>query len=431
MLKERMNRIANNAYVYSVFSKIVCVGLGMIYSILFARYFGAQYRGEAAVILNYVSLFDVILCLGIYQAYPYYKKNTAKEEKESFRRSFINDTMGLFCLYSVICVILAIFWQGEADYRILFLMLPFAFLVKMLNYVVLIDTPRIRNRASMILYLIDIFLLILLFIIYPKINIYICFGFLIIKQIYYAVIAFTNTQLKIFEIRPTISKEIPKYIRYGWLPMLTVLMMSINYKIDTIMLDHYSFITKVDIGIYALGVGLADKIWIIPDALKDILLSKLANGKDKSEVEKICRISLAITLICILGIAVLGKPLIRLMYGEEYIDSYGVTLIIVMGGIGMVFYKMIYSFNVINARRVENLVLLVISALFNVIMNLILIPSYGIIGAAFASLISYLVCGFMFMISFIRYTGSSFKKLILLQTEDIEMLKSLRSSKQS
>lgn len=431
-MKERIKRIINNAYVYSVISKVVCVGLGLAYSILFARYYGAQYRGQAAVILNYVSLFDVLLCIGIYQAYPYYKKNTPKEEKDSFRRSFINDCFGLFFLYGIICVVLAIIWPGEVDYKILFLMLPMAFLVKMLNYIVLIDTPKIRNTASMVLYLIDIALLASLFVIYPHVNIYVCFGFLLIKQIYYTIIAIANLKIGITSIRPRISKNVFKYIRYGWLPMLTVFMMTINYRIDTVMLDRYKDITKAMIGIYALGVGLAEKIWILPDALKDILLSKLANGKDESEVAKICRISLLVTLICIAGIAIIGKPLIWLMYGEEFIDAYGVTLIIVMGGIGMVFYKMIYSYNVINGRRVINLVLLLISAILNVLMNVALIPLMGITGAAIASLMSYLCCGIMFIISFIRYTRISLFKILIIQREDIKLLKSLlkRSKKE-
>lgn len=425
-MREQAKRIVNNIYVYSVISKVVCVVLGLVYSILFARYFGARYRGQAAVILNYVSLLDVILCLGIYQAYPYYKKNTPEEGRASFRESFLNDCLGLFLIYSAVCILLAVFWRGADDYRILFLMLPMAFLIKMLNYVVLIDTPRIRNSASMILYLIDIVLLALLFVIDPHVNIYICFGFLLVKQLYYTIIAVTNTRIKFLPLRPTISKDIIKYIKYGWLPMLTVLMMTINYKIDTIMLDRYSFITKADIGIYALGVGLAEKIWIIPDALKDILLSKLANGKNELEVAKICRISLLVTLACIVGIAGLGKPLIRLMYGEEFLGSYRVTLAIVMGGIGMVFYKMIYSYNVINSRRVENLVLLLGAALINISANAVMIPIWGIAGAAIASLISYLGCGVMFIVSFVKHTGISLNKLLFLQREDIEILKSLK-----
>ena len=128
----------------------------------------------------------------------------------------------------------------------------------------------------------------------------------------------------------------------------------------------------------------------------------------------------------VIFIVLIGKPLIWLMYGEEYLGSYGATVIIVMGGIGMVFYKMIYSYNVIHNRRVENLVLLVISAIINIITNAILIPLWGINGAALASLISYLCCGIMFIVSFVKLTKLPVRSLFFLQKSDIELLKSLR-----
>ena len=72
--KRFLSKITNNAYIFSVIAKVISIITGIIYSILFARYLGSELRGQASIILNYSEMFSLILCLGIYQAYPYFKQ---------------------------------------------------------------------------------------------------------------------------------------------------------------------------------------------------------------------------------------------------------------------------------------------------------------------------------------------------------------------
>lgn len=204
--------------------------------------------------------------------------------------------------------------------------------------------------------------------------------------------------------------------------MITVILMEINYKVDVIMLDWFH-IAKSDIGVYSIGVMLAQKLWTIPDALKDILLSKLAKGKTSTEVSKVTRISFAVTLLTVIGMVIFGKPLILLMYGPEYSGAYSITLIILAGVLGMVFYKMVYSYNVVNGHKKVNLVFLSIAAGLNVIVNAIMIPQIGTYGAAIASLISCSACGLVFLFYFCKKTNTPIKYMIFLQKEDMQLLK--------
>ena len=50
-----------------------------------------------------------------------------------------------------------------------------------------------------------------------------------------------------------------------------------------------------DIGVYSVGVALAEKIWLIPDAIKDILMSRLSNGAPNEEVARVTRMSLLVS----------------------------------------------------------------------------------------------------------------------------------------
>ncbi|MCQ2480266.1 MAG: polysaccharide biosynthesis C-terminal domain-containing protein, partial [Clostridia bacterium] len=233
--------------------------------------------------------------------------------------------------------------------------------------------------------------------------------------------AIANLRVPIYKIRPTL-KQSWKYIRYGILPMITLILMEVNYKVDVIMLERMG-IVKAEIGVYSLGVMLAQKLWMIPDALKDILTSKLAAGKKEEEVSKITRISLWVTLLCVIAMFILGKPLIRIVFGAEYNGAYNVFVNISLGVLGMVFYKMIYAYNVVNGHKNINFVLLAIAAAANVVLNYFLIQSMGINGAAIASTVSYCICGFSFLCYFVKKTDQPLSKLLLVTKSDFKELK--------
>lgn len=414
----QLKKLINNAYVYSVIAKIISVLTGFLYSILYSRYLGAELRGTASIIVNNSDILMLILCLGIYQAYPYFKKQTEK----SIYMEYINYVFGLFFLYVISCIVIGIIWKPNAQNCVVLVLIPIMFAAKELNYVVLIENPKLRNTANIFIDMFDI-VFISVMMLFTKADFVLCAMFLIVKYFVCFVIGVANLKVNIFRIRPTLRGIWP-YIRFGFIPMLTVIMMEINYKADVLMLDYFK-IPKADIGVYSLGVSLAQRVWLIPDALKDILLSKLAGGKNESEVSKVSRISFLMAIIFIMGMFALGKPFVWLMYGDEYSGAYTVILVISLGILGMVFYKMIYSYNVVNGYKNASFALLGGAALLNVIINIILIPPYGMIGAAVASTASYLLCGMGFLVFFIRKTGISAKEMIIMNKNDFVLLKSL------
>lgn len=417
-VKKLVNNIMNNAYVFSVISKVISVGLVLLYSIVYSRYMKAELRGVGDVIHSYADMIMLILCFGIYQAYPYFKKKTRKD----IYKEFIDLVAGLFILYAVLAGIVLVIIRPNVEISIVIILVPLMFAIRQFNYVVLVEKPKIRNAAQVCLDFFDI-VLVLAFVLVTKANYKVCICYLIVRQLMYFVVAVINLKIKLRDIRPSVRKAWP-YIKFGMIPMITIIMMEINYKMDVLMLEGFG-ISKAEIGVYSLGITLAQKIWLIPDALKDILLSKLAFGKSTDEVAKITRISLIIILTFTFGVAVVGRPAIQLLYGEEYAEAYKVLLILLVGVVGMVFYKMIYSYNVVNGLRMVNLFLLGIAALTNVCINAFVIPEYGISGAAFASTVSYFVCGISFLIYFCKKNNVRYSRMLFICKEDIVSLRQL------
>ena len=135
------------------------------------------------------------------------------------------------------------------------------------------------------------------------------------------------------------------------------------------------------------------------------------------------RITLYVTLaICIIGI--LCKPLITVLYGEEYAPA-GISMIILL--IGIVFAsigKVSPAYFYTKGKPGVHLVVAAIVLTINVLFNFILIPKMGINGAALASTISYFFYGAIYILMF-RKEGISVKQLLIVQKEDMKDIKNL------
>lgn len=411
-------RLSHNEYAFTIIARIVSFSLGLVYSILFSRYLQPELRGEVSVVLNYSSFLMLFLCFGINQGYPFFRR----EKPDVAYKEYVDLIAAFFVLYLSLSVLFIIVIHTEPEWRYTSILIPFLFAIKELNYAVMIEKPYIRNWASIILSLFDI-VFILTFYFFIKANYTIAMMFIIIKEIVYFVVAVIQSGINIRKIRPSL-RNAKKYVKYGFIPMITIILMDINYRIDVIMLDSFHII-KANIGIYTLAVSLAEKIWLIPDAMKDMLVSRLAKGSNEKEVSRVTRVSIALVIVLSLFLVIIGRPLINLFYGVEYKNAYDVIVFLLVGVVGMVFYKTVYSYNVTRGKRIANLLFLGIAAIANVIANWILIPKYHIYGAAIASSISYFICGIAFLTYFCVVTHTNIRKMTIIQVEDFTNIKKI------
>ena len=88
-----------------------------------------------------------------------------------------------------------------------------------------------------------------------------------------------------------------------------------------------------------------------------------------------------------------------------------------------------YSTNGVRNGLACNLVMLGIAALANIGANALMIPRFGITGAAVASTVSYVICGLCFLVFFCRKTGVPMLHMLLIRKEDFRLLKKLLSGK--
>ena len=419
MKNKKLIGLIRNDYAFSILVKIMMIVVGVLHSSFLARFLGAELKGVATTILSTVALLQVIITCGIHQAYPYFKR---EGRIERFTEIFVNNVYFLYTTMFVLAVIGAVVCRNAISSKYIFVLLltPLFAYETVINYVYLIENPLRKNFWSLLSSLFETIFILLLWVT-VKPNVFYMVLAISMAILVRAVAATVGLHVK-WNPRQISARFIGKMLRFGILPMLALILTVMNSKIDVLMMDWSPSITSAAIGLYSVGLGFADKILSIPDAIREILLSRLVAGKSEQEVARVTRLSFFFCIIMASGFALLGKPLLHILYGTEYAGAYRVLVIAAFGTGFMVFLKMISQYNVVNKRQMANLLMLAVSVVTNIVFNLILMPIYGIEGAAFASFIGHLVCALCFVLYFSKVTKIRPVELIVPQKDDFSLL---------
>ncbi len=170
----------------------------------------------------------------------------------------------------------------------------------------------------------------------------------------------------------------------------------VNSKIDIILLGWYKNAEQV--GIYEIGWRGASLVSFGLIALNGMLapyISQLYHKNKIQKLQKIITISVVLNTLIALGVFctyyLFGDYILSTVFGEEFTQGY--TVLLILGGAHLVNVISGPSGIILNMTGYEKTVLwgLILSAIINIVFNFILIPEYGMEGAAIASLISYFI----------------------------------------
>ncbi|WP_306524158.1 flippase [Rheinheimera sp.] len=194
------------------------------------------------------------------------------------------------------------------------------------------------------------------------------------------------------------SKELLK--RSSWL-WLSGVVSVIYLKIDTIMIEQMIGIAAT--GQYTAVARLSELWYVIPVTLAARYYPDLLKAYNKNWESYLCILkkrSVQFFLMAF-GIAIFmtlgAKWIMWLAYGEKFVPSATVLQIHVWAGCFIFVRALISQHLIITGNEPLSLLSHGVGAILNVLLNLWLIPIYGIEGAAWATLISYAYASFFFL----------------------------------
>lgn len=198
-----------------------------------------------------------------------------------------------------------------------------------------------------------------------------------------------------------LGREMLSRSKYYIIPSLMVM---IFQHTDRIMIKL--MMGEAETGFYSAAitcVGISGFVFsAVIDSMRPVILEE--KGKDQARYEnRVSQLYAIITFISLaqsIGMTVLAKPLVNLLYGAEYAPTAGI-LCVAVWYVTFSYYGSVRNVWILAEGKQRYLFgINVIGAVANVLLNLLLIPRWGGIGAAIASLITQfftnVIIGFVF-----------------------------------
>ena len=165
----------------------------------------------------------------------------------------------------------------------------------------------------------------------------------------------------------------------------------LNYRMDLWFVNYYA--GESETGIYALALSLSQLIWIFPNAISGVILHYFQENQRQDSIRlatHYARITIYFSLFCALALALIFYFALPAFYGPQFLATYRICLLLFAGTIPFSLSILIANLNSgIGFVRV-NLYGTIFIFILGFILDMLLIPTYGIMGAAVAKVIIYI-----------------------------------------
>lgn len=396
--------------------KALRLGMGILVGAWVARYLGPSQYGELAYVISFVAFFQIISLLALQGIVV---RDIVREQQAApkilgtvFRLRLIT---GFFCWGSAVAL-MAILRPGDSHTLILTSIVGGSVIFQAADTIDLWFQSQTQSKRT-------VFSKAISYIIANGLNVW-----LILAKAPLILFAAVNLiELALSAIALMIAYRLyPAPFRWSWdviwakkllresLPfMLSSLAAVVYMRIDQIMLRE--MIGLRELGVFSAALPLSSTWYFIPMIILQSFGPIIAQKKISDPVgyEKSLKQLFSLMWWTMLPlsaiIALLSEPIVALLYGSAYKASSAVLAIHVFANIPVAL-GIVQGIWIINeGKNILALSKTVIGAISNILLNLFLIPRYGALGAATATVLSYLMSA---MISNIVLSPEIFKMQI-------------------
>jgi O-antigen/teichoic acid export membrane protein len=198
----------------------------------------------------------------------------------------------------------------------------------------------------------------------------------------------------------------------------------VNYavlRIDPFILNAYTSTTQV--GQYTIAVTLTEKLWLVDSSVGHATMPEVVS-RERDDAARVVaaanRNVILITVVVGLALFALAPLVIGLLYGEDYLPAVTPLRILMPGVIAYASGRTLLQYHQGQlARPGIASAVLGVAAIVGVGLYLLLIPEYGMAGAALASSITYTLVFVVALTLFHRASGVGLVETLVPRPEDV------------
>lgn len=390
-------RIAYNVVFNSTLKVVSTVFIALLSIRLTTGYLGQSGFGEYATVLAFFAFFGALADLGLAAVgVREISRRGADEER------ILGNVVALRLVTNVTLLLLApliislLHYGGHVKWGIVIMVVALAF-AQFSTFLNGIFQKRLAmDKVAMVEFLGKLIQLGIIFTV-VKLDL----GFIALISAHLAAMVF-NASASFFLSRSLIRFRLNFDFSFWWnflkesAPLgLTAIITFAYFKMDTIIL---SFLTSsADVGIYNVAYKIMENLVFFPAMLVGLILPLLSHSifHDRSRFEdianKTAKVFLIIVLPLIIGTLFLAPQIVAIVSGPGFEASADVLRFLIFS-LGCIFFGHYFNMLVVVANAQRKLIgALLAVAIFNVSLNLILIPQLSYLGAAITSVLTELL----------------------------------------
>jgi O-antigen/teichoic acid export membrane protein len=416
-----MKNVLLSNFFWLALEKIIRLFGGLLVTVLLARYLGPESYGVLNYAISFVFFFTIFARLGLDQIV------VRELKREEFSHgSLLGTSIVMKLVGATIALLLIAIVTGQIEIsdekQILIFIIASSMIFKSLDviefYLQSLFLSRFIMFARSLAFVITS--LAKLYFIYTEQSLYFFAMLILIEAVlaafFFVVIFFTKIQtVNLSKIR--VSKGVVyKLLRDGWPIAVAGFLVSIHLKVDQMMIAH--LLDDTNLGIYSIAVTISEAWYFLPMIVVNVLFPYLVELKKSNQLLYEARLlqlySFMFWLGAILAIIVyfFGQIFIEILFGTAFEYAYKPLLINIWAGVFVAqsFSKTIWDVaeNLQLYRIVSNMFSLVI----NIFGNLLLIPIFGVVGAAISTLITRVMNNWIIPLFIPAYRENTIKSII-------------------
>lgn len=406
-VNQALHKIARGTGIVFV-GTVLSMLLTFLSRAIIARYFERSQYGVFTLTLTIISIIFTIALMGFQSGVPRELSRYKKEHPEVIPE-LISTALLLTSAASLVLTVLTVAFAEQIaavfheemlsqTLRVTALVLPF-----MTLSMVLVAVSRGFSRVRENLYYRNIlspllFLVMLGAGLVLNLNfIFIFIAYIISQLVTFWALLVEMLRLKLIPRKLIFNKELGKELFLFSLPlMLTGILDYVMGWTDTLMLGYY-FDSDI-VGLYNAAAPTARLLPIFLNSAGFLYIPTATTFFAKNQLEEMGRLYqtttrwiFILTFPVFLLIFLFPKPTIRLLFGSKYAEA---SLALQILAVGFMFHVLLglngMSLTVIGKPKI-NMTGNLFASIANIFLNVLLIPKYGIVGAAIATATSYVV----------------------------------------
>jgi O-antigen/teichoic acid export membrane protein len=215
-----------------------------------------------------------------------------------------------------------------------------------------------------------------------------------------------------------------RHLRFAFASAAVFFVTYLNKRIDLFIVGMAR--GPVALGWYSLGVAAGEVLWRWSEALNWAAFGSIASATPERACELTAQLTRTILVLqgaCVIVLFVIAPWLIPTVWGKKFVPSVAVVQMLIPGILAYSLETSLGFFIMVRLKRPKtNLIIQACSTIACAALTLLLLPRYGLPGAAAATSITYTATTIACAVIFLRTARMPISQLLLPSWNDLKSL---------